>query len=97
MKKILVATSMLITLPIYALCPLDPSGNGSCTENVIPQVSPIYENNSGINMQSMDMQPLNSQNLLDSMRSPNNRLNDNLSCPFGICAQGIQSPYGNLP
>ena len=97
MKKILIVLSMLITLPIYALCPLDSAGNGSCTENIIPQTSPIYSNDAGTNMQSKELQPLNNQNALDPMRSYNNRLNDNLSCPFGICAQGIQSPYGNLP
>ena len=98
MKRLLLILSITTTLSAYAICPLDPSGNGSCTENIIPSHSPIYENY-GITETSPEtsLQPLNKQDPLDQMRNPNNRLNDTLSCPFGICSQGILSPYGNLP
>jgi hypothetical protein len=95
MKKLLIVISLLFPMSVFALCPLDPSGNNSCSENIVPNYSPIYENN---NPSKVELQPLNTQNPLDSMRNPNNRINSNLNCPLGICSQeGIRQPYNNLP
>jgi len=95
MKKLLIVISLLFPISAFALCPLDPSGNASCSESIVPNYSPIYEND---NISNKELQPLNSQDPLDQMRSPNIRINDNVNCPFGICFQNsIRRPYDNLP
>ena len=96
MKRFFIIAVFSITLPSYALCPLDPSGNGSCTKNVIPPHVSIYEN-SIPNPAATNLKPLNSTEPINQMRNPNNRLNDTLNCPLGICSQGLQSPYSSLP
>ena len=91
MKKFAVLLfALLIVIPAYALCTVD-SGEKVCS---IPQfreqVSPIFRDRSnGTNMSNpqVQLQPLNRESSMEQMRGPNNNLNYNSGCQFGICLQ----------
>ena len=93
MKKVLVISSVLITLPSFALCPLDISGNTVCSEITTPSNSFIYDN---IGNKTSELQPLKQENNFGERTMPN-PMNNNSGCPFGICAQENRTPYNNTP
>lgn len=91
MKKFAVLLfSLFITMPVHALCPVD-SGEKVCS---IPQfrqqVSPIFrDRNTGTDLSNpqVQLQPLDRSSSMEQMRGPNNNLNYNSGCQFGICLQ----------
>ena len=91
MKKYFVYTLLLTTIPAYSACPIDPiSGESVCTlPSFREQVSPVFNNNSSTNLNNPagKLQPLSRQDPINQMRGPNNDLNYNSGCQFGVCLQ----------
>ena len=89
MKNIIIILLMLAA-PAYALCPID-AGETVCT---LPEfrehISPSYQIDSsigGVGQPNIELQPLKRKDPMDQMRSPNNKLNYNSGCQFGVCVQ----------
>ena len=94
MKKLIIIYSLLTSIPALAVCPIGLSENSSCTESEMLPNSSVYEN---LNLDNTNLQPLNRNEPLNNINSPNNPLSDSLTCPFGMCAQGIVNPNINTP
>ena len=91
MKKFfIIIFSVFIFLPSYALCPIE-SGESVCSlPQFREQVSPIFKDiSTGTTMSNpqVNLQPLSRESSVEQMRGPNNDLNYNSGCQFGICLQ----------
>lgn len=90
MRKFFVLSFLLIVLPSYSACPIDKIGEAVCSlPNFREQVSPIFQDRNDINMSNptVKLQPLNRTDPIEQMRGPNNNLNYNSGCQFGVCLQ----------
>ncbi len=89
MKKYLIIIAFF-TLPSFAACPIE-SGETVCSlPSFREQIKPTYQSNSPSNANSepnSPLQPLSRQDPINQMRSPNNNLNYNSGCQFGVCLQ----------
>ena len=86
MKRLILLTA-LISLPAYALCPIE--GDAVCS---IPEVKKPFNsmfmnnsNNINTNSETNKLQPKTKENPLDNMRGQNNKLNNSSTCAFGNC------------
>lgn len=90
MKKLLLIILCLTAgIPSFALCPIDEN-NTVCTLPMYrEQVLPIYQEKGGIynygNNPNVHLQPIKREDPITNMRNPNNELNYNSSCQFGVC------------
>lgn len=98
MKKNLITTALLISLPSFALCPIE-GGNTVCS---LPQFrepsTPVFENqNSSLDMNKTNqmLQPLNKTNPIEEIRGPNIPMNYNSGCQFGVCLPNANK--SNMP
>ena len=89
-KFFLICFSLSIIVPSYALCPIE-SGESVCSlPQLREQVSPIFKDTSvGTTMSNpqVNLQPLSRESSIEQMRGPNNNLNYNSGCQFGMCLQ----------
>ena len=90
MKKYLILSALFVILPSYSACAID--GESVCTlPEFRQQVTPMFKQSTGIqpNIDNTpgQLQPLNRADPINSMRSPNNDLNYNSGCQFGVCLQ----------
>ena len=89
MKKYLLLPALLISLPVFSACPIE-SGETVCTlPNFREQVQPIFDNTNypkSVNP-AQNLQPLKREDPINQMRGPNNQLNYNSGCQFGVCLQ----------
>lgn len=88
MKKLLIIPAVLIALPAFSACSIE-GGETVCTlPNFREQISPIYqESPSATPYPNAQLQPLNRTDPIEQMRGPNNTLNYNSGCQFGVCLQ----------
>ena len=86
MKKFLIVPAILLSLPSYALCPIG-DGETVCTlPEFRQQVRPIYQESPSLNSTpNINLQPLSRTDPMKQMRGPNNDLNYNSGCQFGVC------------
>ena len=77
-------------LPAYATCPIE-NGETVCTlPEFREQIKPSIQTNStlgGLNQPQVELQPIQRKDPMEQMRNPNNRLNYNSGCQFGVCVQ----------
>lgn len=90
MKKYIILCAFLTNLPSYSTCSLD--GESVCTlPEFRQQVSPIFKQSTGIqtNIDNSpgQLQPLNRTDPMNDIRGPNNNMNYNSGCQFGVCLQ----------
>jgi hypothetical protein len=87
MKKFLFLFALVISLPAYALCPID--GESVCSmQNFKTNSNPLFQTpSSGIdtNTTPTQLQPFNSNKTNLEMQTQNNNLNYNSNCQFGNC------------
>ena len=98
MKKFYILPAFLVVLPIYALCPIEGGETVCSLPEFREQVSPIFkESNPEANMSNpqVRLQPLNRTDPMDQMRGPNNNLNYNSGCQFGMCLQNPNNTIMN--
>jgi hypothetical protein len=90
MRKLLLMLLLSSISPVFAVCPID-SGESVCAlPSFREQVRPIYSetlNNTNVNRPSLNLQPLQREDPINQMRGPNNDLNYNSGCQFGVCLQ----------
>ena len=87
MKKYLLLSALLISLPSFSACSIE-SGEKVCTlPDFREQVQPIFNNNTKIGAPNVNLQPLSREDPINQMRGPNNTLNYNSGCQFGVCLQ----------
>ena len=86
MKKSLIFSAVLLSLPVFALCPIENGETVCSLPNFREQVQPIYkESPSAKFAPNVKLQPLNRTDPIEQMRGPNNNLNYNSGCQFGVC------------
>ena len=87
MKKLLIIYILLLS-PAYALCSIEEGASVCSLSNVREEFQPTYSGNYPIGVQpSTELQPIKRKDPIEDMRTPNNRLNYNSSCQFGVCVQ----------
>ena len=89
MKKIFIIPAMFVlSLLLYASCPIDAGETVCALPGLREKVEPIYkESQSATPYPNATLQPLNRQDPIEQMRGPNNNLNYNSGCQFGVCLQ----------
>ena len=90
MKKYLLIMIFTVAIPAYAACPIDTSGETVCSlPEFRQQVTPIFNDSNNLNLSnpSVNLQPLTRTDPIEQMRGPNNNLNYNSGCQFGVCLQ----------
>lgn len=90
MKKFYLIPAILIVLPIYALCPIEGGEKVCSLPEYGEQAAPIFQQtNPTVNIENTNpqLQPLGRTNPIEQMRGPNNKLNYNSGCQFGMCLQ----------
>ena len=90
MKKFFILSVILISLPSYSACPIDINDETVCAlPGFREQSSPIFQNsnNTNIGTPGVRLQPLTREDPINQMREPNNNLNYNSGCQFGVCLQ----------
>lgn len=92
MKKYLVISIFLFSLPSFAACPIDGGDTVCSLPSFREQVSPVFKEtntlgNFNSNQPNGQLQPLNREDPINQMRGPNNNLNYNSGCQFGVCLQ----------
>ncbi len=96
MKKLFVLPAFLIVLPIYALCPIEGGETVCSLPEFRGQTTPIFQQVNpelNINTPQVKLQPLNRADPIEQMRGPNNNINYNSGCQFGMC---LQNPNNTL-
>ena len=92
MKKYLILAIFLAPISSFAACPIDINGEAVCTlPEFRQQITPVFKQSTGVqtNIDSPagQLQPLNRTDPINDMRGPNNNLNYNSGCQFGVCLQ----------
>lgn len=92
MKKFLLLITLCIA-PVYALCPVDYTGENLCTlPNSGTKTQPMFMNpnfGSNISQPQKQLQPRQVENLSDRMKNQN--LQYDSSCQFGVCVQDLNN------
>ena len=81
----IIISALVLSLPSFALCPIEGGESVCSLPEFREQVSPIYNDNSGGITPNVQLQPLKREDPMKSMRDPNNELNYNSGCQFGVC------------
>ena len=90
MKKYCFLIAVLIVLPVYALCPIEGGETVCSLPDYGEQTVPLFQQtNAGINTNNPNtkLQPMSKTNPIEQMSGPNNSLNYNSGCQFGMCLQ----------
>lgn len=86
MKKSLIFFATMLSLPVFALCPIENGETVCSLPGFREQVQPIYtEIPSASFAPNVKLQPMKRTDPVDQMRGPNNNLNYNSGCQFGVC------------
>ena len=90
MKNYLVILSTFVILPAFSACPIDGGETVCSLPNFRGQVNPVLDmgkDSTTIKTPSIQLQPLNREDPINQMRTPNNDLNYKSGCQFGVCLQ----------
>ena len=82
----------IISMPVFATCPIDGNSDAVCTlPEFRQQVRPLFKQSSGVqtNIDSSpgQLQPLNRADPINQMRGSSNTTNYSSGCQFGVCLQ----------
>ena len=94
MKKFLVLFLINTIIPVFASCPIEGGETVCSLPEFREQVGPVLKEDSSatFNQPNLQLQPLNREDPIDQMRHPNNSLNYNSHCQFGVCLQDSKEP-----
>lgn len=104
MKRFMVISAMLMSLPIYATCSID--GDTVCSlPGFREKISPIYETQPAAgnditdqpNVQLNSIQRNDVENQFRQFAPSGSDLNYNSSCQFGVCLQNRSTPLFQQP
>ena len=90
MKKTLVILSLFLILPAFSACPIEGGETVCSLPNFREQVNPVLDvgkEAGNIKTPSVQLQPLQREDPINQMRTPNNSLNYKSGCQFGVCLQ----------
>ena len=90
MKKFLIFAILISIQSVFAACPIDAKDDAVCSlPEFRQQLGPIFKQSSGSNTEAsgVELQPLNRTDPIEQMRGPNNMMNYNSGCQFGVCLQ----------
>ena len=101
MKKFIPIIFLIMTIPAIASCPIDGNETMCSLPEMREQFSPIFEGNNNVidySNPGLKLQPIEKEEKqIDQMRGPNNSLNYDSSCQFGLCLPGVDESLKRQP
>ena len=104
MKKFLISLSLLISLPSFALCPIDGGETVCSLPGFREQVTPVYYPQTNISefadSPEARLNPLDRSDIREQAESfapQESNFNYNSSCQFGVCLQNRANPLFQKP